>query len=257
MLPNQTLNGLSARILAAFDKTLEEFKPDLILVHGDTTTSTMCALAAFHRGVKVGHIEAGLRTYNKKAPFPEELNRQLTGRIADYHFAPTVWAQQNLLDEKINQRAIVVTGNTVIDALLWGIHKIEKGFSNPTILELKKKIDTSKKLVLVTGHRRENFGDGFINICQALAEIATNTDVQILYPVHLNPSVQKPVYEILSGKNNVILTEPADYPTFIWLMNQAALIITDSGGVQEEAPALGKPVLVMREVSERPEGIEA
>jgi UDP-N-acetylglucosamine 2-epimerase (non-hydrolysing) len=257
MLPNQSLNGLSSRILSAFDVVLERSKPSLVLVHGDTTTSAICALAAFHRGIKVGHIEAGLRTYNKMAPFPEEINRQLTGRIADFHFAPTQWAQQNLLSEKIDIKFTIVTGNTVIDALLWGINKLNQGFVNSTILDFRTKIDIKKKTILVTGHRRENFGDSFINICEALSEIATNPDVQIIYPVHLNPSVQKPVYKILGEKSNVLLVPPVDYPTFIWLMNQASLIITDSGGVQEEAPALHKPVLVMREVSERPEGIEA
>lgn len=257
MTANQTLNKLSGRIFTEMDAVLESFAPDLVLVHGDTTTSSICAWAAFHRGIKTGHVEAGLRTYNKYAPFPEEINRQVTGRIADYHFAPTETSKRNLLSEHTPAASITVTGNTVIDSLLWTVGKLENGFSNDRIAELRSKVDFAKKLILVTGHRRENFGDGFLNICKALSEIASRPDVEIVFPVHLNPNVQQPVNDLLSGYDNIHLTEPLDYPSFVWIMKQAALIITDSGGVQEEAPSLGKPVLVMRETTERPEAVEA
>jgi UDP-N-acetylglucosamine 2-epimerase (non-hydrolysing) len=257
MKPNQSLNELSSRIFLKMDAVLEEAKPDLVLVHGDTTTSSICAWAAFHRGIKAGHVEAGLRTYNKYAPFPEELNRQVTARIADYHFAPTKVSEHNLLSEHIKSDAIAVTGNTVIDSLLWTVNKLENNFSNPKIAELQSKIDFSKRVILVTGHRRENFGDGFLNICRALANIAENSDVEIVYPVHLNPNVQQPVIGLLSDHKNIHLIDPLDYPSFVWMMKQSYLIITDSGGVQEEAPSLGKPVLVMRETTERPEALEA
>ena len=258
MQPNQTLNGLSATILSEIDKVFADVKPNLVLVHGDTTTSSMVALAAVHRGVKVGHVEAGLRTYNKQAPFPEEINRQITSRIADIHFTPTTQATQNLLNEGIFQAAIVETGNTVIDALLWTIHKIERErYKHPEIEQLKNSITRDKKIVLVTGHRRENFGKGFVNLCEALLKISERDDVTIIYAVHLNPNVKDVVYEKLSSKKNIHLISPVSYPAFVWLMQQSFLIVTDSGGIQEEAPTLGKPVLVTRTVSERSEGVAA
>lgn len=257
MTKNQSLNALSGRIFTEMDKVLESYRPDLVLVHGDTTTSSICAWSAFHRGIASGHVEAGLRTYNKYAPFPEEINRQVTGRIADFHFAPTQTSKDNLLSEHVAGNAIAVTGNTVIDSLLWTVGKLDNGFTNDRISELESKVDFNKKVILVTGHRRENFGDGFLNICKALAEIASRKDVEIVFPVHLNPNVQQPVNSLLSGYPNIHLTEPLDYPSFVWIMKQSTLIITDSGGVQEEAPSLGKPVLVMRETTERPEAVEA
>lgn len=256
MQHNQTLNALSVQILHEMDAVLKTEKPDLVLVHGDTTTSSMVALAAFHLGIKVGHIEAGLRTYNKQAPFPEELNRQLTSRIADMHFTPTKAATQNLLDEGIAERTIVETGNTVIDALFWTVNKIGKtNYSHPEIEALKNKISINKKIVLVTGHRRESFGEGFEHLCEALLTISKRDDVTIVYPVHLNPNVKDIVYEKLPNKDNILLVPPVSYPAFVWLMQQSFLIVTDSGGIQEEAPSLGKPVLVTRTVSERPEGV--
>jgi len=258
MQENQSLNGLSALILSKIDNVLKEVKPDLVLVHGDTTTSSIVALAAFHLGIKIGHVEAGLRTYNKKSPFPEEINRQLTSRIADLHFTPTTEATQNLLSENILTRDIVQTGNTVIDALLWTINKIsKKDYSNPEIEQLKKEIPSHKKMVLVTGHRRENFESGLKSLCEALLKVSEREDVIIVYPVHLNPNVKKTVYELLLGKENVYLIPPVSYLVFVWLMQQSFLIVTDSGGIQEEAPSLGKPVLVTRKVSERTEGVKA
>jgi UDP-N-acetylglucosamine 2-epimerase (non-hydrolysing) len=257
MQANQTLNQLSARILIAIDEVIVKDKPDLIFVHGDTTTSTIVALAAFHRGIKVGHVEAGLRTHNKLSPFPEEINRQITGRIADWHFAPTPLSAANLLNEKIDTDNIIITGNTVIDALQLGLKKIEDGFSCLDLELIKSIIDSSKKLIVITGHRRENFGDGFENLCLAIKEIALNDDVQIIYPVHLNPNVQEPVNRILNNIHNVHLIQPLDYPAFIYLMSKSYLLITDSGGVQEEAPSLGKPVIVMRDNTERPEAVSA
>lgn len=258
MQPNQTLNGLSAKILSRMDEVLVIEKPDLVLVHGDTTTSSMVALASFHLGVKVGHIEAGLRTYNKKAPFPEEMNRQITSRIVDMHFTPTKQATENLLNEGIFSNSIVETGNTVIDALFWTIRKIEaSNYTHHEIEALKKIIPTNKKLILVTGHRRENFGEGMKNLCEALLKTAERDDVTILYPVHLNPNVKDVVYELLAGQKNILLISPVSYPAFVWLMQQSFLIVTDSGGIQEEAPSLGKPVIVTRTVSERPEGVTA
>ncbi|RBN50308.1 non-hydrolyzing UDP-N-acetylglucosamine 2-epimerase [Flavobacterium psychrolimnae] len=258
MQPNQTLNGLSANILLKMDEVLIQEKPDLVLVHGDTTTSSMVALAAFHLGIKVGHVEAGLRTFNKHAPFPEEINRQITSRIADIHFTPTEQANRNLLKEGILQKNIVETGNTGIDALFWTLNKMEtKNYTNPEIEQLKNSLPTNKKIVLVTGHRRENFGEGFQNLCQALLKISEREDVVIIYPVHLNPNVKEIVYELLSNKVNIQLIPPVSYPTFVWLMQQSYLIVSDSGGIQEEAPSLGKPVLVTRNVSERPEGVAA
>lgn len=258
MEPNQSLNGLSATILSKMDGVFAVAKPDLVLVHGDTTTSSMVALAAFHNGITVGHVEAGLRTYNKKAPFPEEVNRQLTSRIADIHFTPTAAATQNLLNEGILPAAIVETGNTVIDALLLAIEKIEtEHYQHPEIERLKRLIPTQKKMVLVTGHRRENFGAGFEHLCDALLSVSAREDVTIVYPVHLNPNVKDIVYEKLSHTENIYLIPPVSYPVFVWLMQQSFLIVTDSGGIQEEAPSLGKPVLVTRTVSERPEGVTA
>jgi UDP-N-acetylglucosamine 2-epimerase (non-hydrolysing) len=258
MQPNQTLNRLSANILFKIDEVLTAVKPDLVLVHGDTTTSTMVALAAFHLGIKVGHVEAGLRTYNKQAPFPEEINRQLTSKIADIHFTPTVAATENLLKEGIHQKTIVETGNTVIDALLWTIDEIEdEHYSHLEIENLKKILPLNKKMVLVTGHRRENFGEGLVNLCEALLSVSEREDVMVVYPVHLNPNIKDIVYDKLANKDNIYLVPPVSYPAFVWLMQESFLIVTDSGGIQEEAPTLGKLVLVTRTVSERPEGVVA
>jgi len=258
MQPNQTLNGLSAAILSNIEAVFLDAQPDLVLVHGDTTTSTMVALAAFHKGIAVGHIEAGLRTYNKQAPFPEELNRQLTSRIADIHFTPTQAATQHLLKEGILPTTIVQTGNTVIDALLWAKQKISGiDFLHPEIEQFKNDFPTHQKIILVTGHRRENFGEGFQNLCEALLSISKREDVAIVYPVHLNPNVRDMVYENLAHQKNIYLIPPVSYPAFVWLMEKSFMIVTDSGGVQEEAPSLGKPVLVTRTVSERPEGLTA
>jgi len=257
MKNNQSLFDLSARILTNLSPVLQSYQPDLVLVHGDTTTTMMASLAAFYVGIKVGHVEAGLRTFNKHAPFPEEINRQITGRISDFHFAPTQRAKENLLSENIAEKQILVTGNTVIDALYSGMKRLHN-FEDEEIKKLKNIIRNDKKIILVTGHRRENFGEGFINICNALREIAVNNpNVQIVYPVHLNPRVQKPVFQILGNVENVHLIDPLSYPAFLWLMNQSFMIITDSGGIQEEAPGLGKPVLVMRDTTERPEAVEA
>ena len=258
MQTNQSLNNLSALILSKIDLVLRETNPDLVLVHGDTTTSSMTALAAFHIGIKVGHVEAGLRTYDKKAPFPEEVNRQITSRLADVHFTPTQQATKNLLNECISLDSIVETGNTVIDALFWTINKIGAAhYTHHEIEELKNKIPTNKKTILVTGHRRENFGEGMKNLCEALLKISERDDITIVYPVHLNPNVKDIVYELLSKKENILLVAPVSYPAFVWLMQQSFLIVTDSGGIQEEAPSLGKPVVVTRTVSERPEGVVA
>jgi UDP-N-acetylglucosamine 2-epimerase (non-hydrolysing) len=258
MQPNQTLNELSATILFKINEILIKEKFDLVLVHGDTTTSSMAALAAFHLGIRVGHVEAGLRTYNKQAPFPEEINRQITSRIADIHFTPTFQATQNLLKEGISKNNIFETGNTVIDALFWTINKIEtENYTHPEIYRLKNCLPFNKKIVLVTGHRRENLGEGLKNLCGALLTISERDDVVIVYPVHLNPNVQDIVYEKLANQRNIYLISPVAYPAFVWLMQQSCLIVSDSGGIQEEAPSLGKPVLVTRTVSERPEGVAA
>lgn len=259
MKPNQSLNSVTADILMEMKPILEDFKPDYVLVHGDTATSTAAALAAYFAQCKVGHVEAGLRTWNKWSPFPEEMNRQITGRLTDIHFAPTVQSRKNLLDENVADNTIIVTGNTVIDALQDSVKKVNsEGYSNDEIENVKQILDSSKDLVLVTGHRRENFGQGFINICNALKDIAEKRpNTQIIYPVHLNPNVQKPVNEILTGVPNINLIAPLSYPSFVWLMDKAKIIVTDSGGVQEEAPSLGKPVLVMRDTTERPEAVEA
>ena len=243
MKPGQGLTEITCRILEGLKPILESFKPDVVLVHGDTTTTIATSLAAFYQRIPVGHVEAGLRTGDLYSPWPEEANRTLTGHLAMYHFAPTENSRQNLLRENIRDDKIFVTGNTVIDALIW----VRYSF-----------LTTGKKMILVTGHRRESFGRGFEQICHALAEIAAqNPDVQIVYPVHLNPNVSEPVNRILGHIENVILIEPQDYLPFVWLMNHAWLIFTDSGGIQEEAPSLGKPVLVMRETTERPEAIKA
>ena len=256
MKPGQNLYGLTATIIESLKPILEEFAPDYVFVHGDTTTTMAGSIASFYSGAKVCHVEAGLRTNNKLSPFPEEINRQITGRICDYHFAPTETSKKNLLKENISDSSILVTGNTVIDALIKSVEKVNE---NPSqlIQDLSKKIG-NQELVLVTGHRRENHGTGFERICKALKTIAQDDKERlIIYPVHLNPKVQEPVNRILSELSNVILIDPLAYQDFIWLMNRSKLIITDSGGVQEEAPSLGKPVLVMRDTTERPEAVEA
>jgi len=256
MKKGQDLYDLTGRILSQVKEVLKDFEPDYVFVHGDTTTSMAVALAGFYFGTKVCHVEAGLRTYDKKAPFPEEINRQITGRIADYHFAPTPVSKQNLIKEGVESDHISITGNTVIDALYMSVKKVEEIQGNIEIDSLSNLVDDSKDLILVTGHRRENFGDGFLSICRALKRLADNNNVQVIYPVHMNPNVQGPVYEILSSCENVHLINPLSYPAFVWLMSKAKIIITDSGGVQEEAPSLGKPVLVMRDVTERPEAVK-
>ena len=256
MRPGQNLYSLTAIIIESLKPILEEFKPDYVFVHGDTTTTMASSIASFYAGAKVCHVEAGLRTNNKLSPFPEEINRQVTARICDYHFAPTDTSKSNLLLENVNEDSILVTGNTVIDALLNSVKKVNEKPSK-LINELSKKIG-EKEVVLVTGHRRENHGDGFERICKSLKKIAED-DISrlIIYPVHLNPKVQEPVQKILSDVENIILIDPLAYQDFIWLMNRSKIIITDSGGVQEEAPSLGKPVIVMRETTERPEAVEA
>jgi UDP-N-acetylglucosamine 2-epimerase (non-hydrolysing) len=258
MKPNQNLYNLTADIITRLKPILEEFKPDYVFIHGDTTTTMASSIAAFYSGAKVCHVEAGLRTFNKRSPFPEEVNRSIAGRVCDYHFAPTELSKANLLRENILESTILVTGNTVIDALNFSVEKVNSNhFEDKEIVALKELICDGKRIILVTGHRRENHGQGFINICEALREIASkNEDCQIIYPVHLNPNVQKPVYKLLNGLKNISLIAPLSYPAFVWLMEKAYLIITDSGGVQEEAPSLGKPVLVMRDTTERPEAVE-
>ncbi|WP_055097751.1 non-hydrolyzing UDP-N-acetylglucosamine 2-epimerase [Gabonia massiliensis] len=257
MQPNQNLFSLTANILNKIKNVFEDFKPDYVFVHGDTTTSMAVALGAFYAGIKICHIEAGLRTYNKLSPFPEEINRQLTGRIADFHFAPTEQAKQNLLSEHINSNNIIVTGNTVIDALLESKKILNNVYTNSEIQFLDSLLTPNKKIILVTGHRRENQGDGFIHICEALKKIANLPDVEIVYPVHLNPNVKDIVYQKLNNIENIHLISPLSYPAFIWLMQKSYIILTDSGGIQEEAPSLGKPVLVMRNTTERPEAVKA
>lgn len=269
MKAGQDLFDVTSRILVGMREVLQEVVPDVVLVHGDTTTSTAAALAAFYMQIPVGHIEAGLRTGNKYSPWPEEINRQLTGRIATYHFAPTVCSRSNLERENIDDN-ILVTGNTVIDALLYVVNKIK------TESELSNKIDRllnlsgydterlkgNRKLVLITGHRRENFGEGFIAICKAIKDLAEKfPNVDFVYPMHLNPNVRKPIHEVfgedLKGFENLFFIEPLDYPSFVYMMDKSSIVLTDSGGVQEEAPGLGKPVLVMRDTTERPEALEA
>lgn len=257
MKPNQNLYTITADVITKLKDVLEDFNPDYVFVHGDTTTTMAASLASFYHGTKVCHVEAGLRTFNKRAPFPEEINRQVTGRITDIHFAPTKTSQKNLIDERVSDEDILVTGNTVIDALMESVSKVRANIPKK-IVDIKDRFDPSKKWIVVTGHRRENFGDGFLNICKALKDIANSKDdVEIIYPVHLNPNVQGPVFELLNSTKNIHLIDPLDYPSFVWLMDQAYIIITDSGGVQEEAPSLGKPVLVMRDTTERPEAVDA
>ena len=259
MSPGQGLTEITCRILQGLKPVLESFKPDVVLVHGDTTTTAAASLAAFYQRIPVGHVEAGLRTGDLYSPWPEEANRTLTGHLAMYHFAPTENSRQNLLRENLPDSRIFVTGNTVIDALFWVRDRVMNDEALRTELsERYPFLSNDKKMILVTGHRRESFGQGFEKICHALAEIAaTNPDVQIVYPVHLNPNVSEPVNRILGHIDNVMLIDPQEYLPFVWLMNHAWLILTDSGGIQEEAPALGKPVLVMRETTERPEAVDA
>jgi UDP-N-acetylglucosamine 2-epimerase (non-hydrolysing) len=259
MRPGQGLSEISCRILSGLEPVMAEFKPDLVLVHGDTTTTLATSLAAFYQRIPVGHVEAGLRTGNLYSPWPEEANRKLTGHLAMYHFAPTENSRQNLLREHLSDRHIFVTGNTVIDALFWVRDRILGDAALRRSLDEKYAfLDDNKKLILVTGHRRESFGGGFERICSALADIARrHPEVQIVYPVHLNPNVSEPVNRILSGIDNVMLIAPQDYLPFVYLMNRSYMILTDSGGIQEEAPSLGKPVLVMRDTTERPEAVEA
>ena len=269
MAPNQDLYDITSKVLLGMREVLKAFQPEIVFVHGDTTTSMATAIAAFYQQIKVVHVEAGLRTYNPYSPWPEEMNRQLTDRLCEYCFAPTEASLSNLLQEKIDADKIFITGNTVIDALLWVVNKIESdkhlqqnlrqqiekaGYPINKLLTLNSQLST----ILVTGHRRENFGEGFLNICRALKAIAlAHPNVDIVYPVHLNPNVQKPVYELLADISNIYLIPPIDYLPFVYLMQHCHLILTDSGGVQEEAPSLGKPVLVMRDTTERPEAVEA
>ena len=259
MKPGQTLTDVTTSILSGLKPVLENFKPDLVLVHGDTATTFSASLAAYYQQIKVGHVEAGLRTGDIYSPWPEEANRKLTSAIANYHFAPTKGSKENLLKEGISETSITVTGNTVIDALFWVKKKLQQDKSLSVSLATNfDYLDPSKRLILVTGHRRESFGDAFERICEALREIANlHPESQILYPVHLNPNVQEPVNRLLKGLGNVFLIEPQQYLTFCYLMDRASIILTDSGGIQEEAPSLGKPVLVMRDITERPEAVEA
>lgn len=262
MAPNQDLYDITSRVLVGLRDVLDDFAPDIVLVHGDTTTSMAASLAAFYRQIPVGHVEAGLRTYNMLSPWPEEMNRQVTDRMCTYYFAPTEKSRQNLLRENVDATKIHVTGNTVIDALLMAVDIIEKKLHIKSAIEdeLRDKgyAMGNRPYILVTGHRRENFGEGFLNICKAIRQIAEeHPEMDIVYPVHLNPNVQKPVYELLSGTPNIYLVKPLDYLPFVYAMQHSTLLLTDSGGVQEEAPSLGKPVLVMRETTERPEAVEA
>ncbi|MGL6632513.1 non-hydrolyzing UDP-N-acetylglucosamine 2-epimerase [Aeromonas veronii] len=259
MKVGQTLNEVTARILLELKPVLQEFKPDVVLVHGDTATTFAASLAAYYEQIAVGHVEAGLRTGNIYSPWPEEANRKLTGTLAKYHFAPTETSQQNLRQENYVAENIFVTGNTVIDALLMVKDKIAQDADlKATLTAQFPYLDESKKLILVTGHRRESFGGGFVRICEALAQIAKqHPDVQILYPMHLNPNVREPVNHFLGAVENVLLIEPQQYLPFIYLMDRSHIILTDSGGIQEEAPSLGKPVLVMRDTTERPEAVAA
>lgn len=270
MKQGQDLYDVTARVLLGMRDVLKESNPDVVLVHGDTTTSTAAALAAFYQQIPVGHVEAGLRTHNIYSPWPEEMNRQITGRIATYHFSPTPLSKQNLLNEGVNDKNIYVTGNTVIDALYMVVDKIKNDKSLNIELEniLKQagydvnRLANGKKLVLITGHRRENFGDGFINMCTAIKDLSIKyTDVDFVYPMHLNPNVRKPIHEVfgedLSNLGNMFFIEPLEYLSFVYLMEKSNIVLTDSGGIQEEAPGLGKPVLVMRDTTERPEALEA
>lgn len=270
MKQGQDLYDVTARVLTGMRDVLKEARPDVVLVHGDTTTSTAAALAAFYQQIPVGHVEAGLRTHNIYSPWPEEMNRQITGRIATYHFAPTSLSRQNLLEEGIREEKIIVTGNTVIDALYMVVDRIknDKTLDFGLNCSLVKagydvgRLNGGKKLVLITGHRRENFGDGFISMCQAIKMLTEKyPDVDFVYPMHLNPNVRKPIHEVfgenLSGLGNMFFIEPLEYLSFVYLMEKSMIVLTDSGGIQEEAPGLGKPVLVMRDTTERPEALEA
>lgn len=268
MKPGQDLYDITAKVLVGMRDILTEAYPDIVLVHGDTTTSTASALAAFYKQIPVAHIEAGLRTHNIHSPWPEEMNRLITGRIATYHFSPTALSQKNLLDEGVIESAITVTGNTVIDALYMVIEKMNSNESmqfglNDQLLKSGydvERLKENKRLVLITGHRRENFGDGFIRICSAIKTLMNNyPDVDFVYPMHLNPNVRIPINEVFGegGATNMFFIEPLDYLPFVYLMNKSTLVLTDSGGVQEEAPGLGKPVLVMRDTTERPEAVDA
>lgn len=257
MVPNQTLNGLSARMLGTLDDLLMEVRPDRVLVHGDTTTAMAASLAAFHRRIPVGHVEAGLRTYDINQPWPEELNRRIVDVASDLLFAPTARARANLEGERLEGR-VVVTGNTVIDALRLTVDRLARDTELQADLDARfGQLRSDRKLLLVTGHRRENFGVGFANICSALSALSLRSDLEIIYPIHLNPNVRGPVREALANRPNIHLIEPQDYVPFVYLMQRAHLILTDSGGVQEEAPSLGRPVLVMRDVTERPEAVAA
>lgn len=270
MKQGQDLYDVTSRVLTGMRDVLVESKPDVVLVHGDTTTSTAAALAAFYQQIPVGHVEAGLRTHNIYSPWPEEMNRQITGRIAEYDFSPTPLSKDNLLKEGVSENKIHVTGNTVIDALYWVVDKIKKdeGLSQSVSEELKiagydtDRLTNGKKLVLITGHRRENFGDGFISMCKAIKALTEKyPDVDFVYPMHLNPNVRKPIHEVfgedLTGLNNMFFIEPLEYLSFVYLMEKSNVVLTDSGGIQEEAPGLGKPVLVMRDTTERPEALSA
>lgn len=261
MEQGQDLNNLTSKLILGLKEVFSAVHPDLVFVHGDTTTTLCASLAAYYQKIPVAHIEAGLRTNNIYSPWPEEINRQLTARIAEYHFAPTENSRSNLIQENINQEKIIVTGNTVIDALFWVINKINCNKELEDSLKQSLKIQGynigQRKYLLVTGHRRENFGQGFLNICNALIIIAKqNPDIDIVYPVHMNPNVRKPVNELLTNIKNVFLIEPLEYKEFVYLMSRSYLILTDSGGIQEEGPSLGKPVLVMRDTTERPEAVE-
>jgi len=263
MMPGQDLNDVTANILNGMKNVFGKVKPDVLLVHGDTTTTLAAAMAAFYAGIPVGHVEAGLRTYDLYAPFPEEFNRQVTSKIARWHFAPTELSRNNLISERVDEANITVTGNTVIDALHWVLGRIDADAERSNFLV--RSIDQllsfnwkSDRFVLITGHRRENFGAGFLEICEALKELALKfKNIQFVYPVHLNPNVQSPVNAVLSNLTNVHLVEPLEYQPFVYLLKYSYLVLTDSGGIQEEAPSLGKPVLVMRDVTERPEALIA
>lgn len=256
MKPGQTLSQITSSIGEALQKVIDGYCPDVILVQGDTTTAFVGGLVGFYNKVKIGHVEAGLRTNDKYAPFPEEMNRRLVSSLADYHFAPTEMAKKALLKEGVRPEAIVVTGNTVIDALFYTLKNTGQDMSE--IDSLKSILASGKRILLITGHRRENFGEGFLNICEAIKTIATDfPDLILVYPVHLNPNVQTPVYSLLEGMDNIFLIDPVSYVPFVKLMDSAYIVLTDSGGVQEEAPSLGKPVLVMRDVTERQEAVEA
>jgi len=263
MKKNQDLYDVTANVLTKIKEVLEYEKPDTVFVHGDTTTTFSATLASYYQKIDVAHIEAGLRTGNIYSPWPEEANRKLTSCLAKYHFSPTALSKQNLIDENIDQKSIVITGNTVIDALFLVLEKIKNDANLKTkidtiLINQKLNIQENRKIILVTGHRRENFGEGFINICEALKEIALNNqDVDIIYPMHLNPNVREPVEKILSNIDNIFLIEPLGYEPFVYLMSKSYVILTDSGGIQEEAPSLGKPVLVMRDTTERPEAVKS